>query len=925
MLKPLFESVKKEIDIDWMMKQVEALWKLEIGQRSQDKHRAAVYAEQLMKQSALEKVKRISFPADGKTAYQDRVMPLAWNITVGRLTVKKSPVPFSDPVVADYQRHPFHVINGSVATPKTGLMTRLITEDQMFNGEKAEGAMVMLNADTAPRQHIYRAVCDFGALGIVVDATYSRYRFARPDHLPWINAFTEGNHWGIHADDRPFIGFTVTPRTGDQLRAAARAGEVLVQVLSDGRRYPGTIEAVTGLIPGSDKREVWLYAHLYEPLADDNSDGVISALEIARVMKRLIRKKVLPPPRFTLRLVFAMEMYGLSAFVEKSGGYMRDRVIGAMNLDGLPVSTSKQVTLNLAPSGSPFFGDYLLENMSASCQNEMGIRLQLCDEGIYGDDMFVNDSTSGLSMTWPLGAGELWHTSAQDMSIIDPVLLRNITAFNGAWTAALLTLDAAKTRQLTAQSVFYARKHLQEEASRIWGQYLSLDQKDKINFLSEAPFRMNLRLERETRRLDDFCRVGKKSEIAGELKALARAKDLILNDLLRRMKTPIKGRYQRPAANSARPGFAAMIVPSRATRGIPYDLEMIPKSERRELPDGGIYGPFAGILANMDGKKTLKELLREAEWEAGVRFSAQQIKKYIGAVEYLAEYGYLKTRYKGGVIRRKDIVAALRRAGVDRGDLIMLHSGLSGFGHIEGGADTVIHAFMEAIGPRGTLLLPAFTPSFIYFNGSCVKSKQARPYDPECAKDIWVGTIPQTFLKYKGVFRSIHPTHSVIGRGPLAKTCLQEHEETDPPTCRRSPFGKLLDYHGKMVWFGADLDSTTFFHFLEDEMNMPYLAEAVCRVKRPDGSIRTVLIPKHLPGHRDFYRTPGEKTKMYQWLLKNGLKIRKTKLGLGEIRLIDAAQMYDLGLKALRKDPDLLLCDNRECQFCRGFNRKLRP
>lgn len=920
MLKPLFESIKKEIDIAGMMKQVEALWKLEIGQRSQDRDRAARYVEQLMKQSALENVKRIAFPADGKTAYQDRVMPIAWNITVGKLTVKNSPLPFPDPVVADYQRHPFHVIKGSVATPKTGLVTRLITEDQMFNGEKAEGAMVMLNAETAPRQQIYRAVCDFGALGIVADATNSRYRFSKPDHLPWINAFTEGNHWDIHADDRPFIGFTVTPRIGDQLRAAARAGEVLVQVLSDGRRFPGTIDAVTGLIPGSDKREVWLYAHLYEPLADDNSNGVISALEIARVMKRLIRKKVLPPPRFTLRLVFAMEMYGMSAFVEKSGGYMRDKVIGAMDFDGLPVSTSKGISVIMAPPGSPFFGDYLLENMYESCRNEMGIQLKLCDEGIYGDDMFANDSTSGLSMNFLIGAGDLWHNSAQDMSLIDPVLLRNITAFNGTWTAAMLTLDAATTRQLTAQSVFYARKHLQDEASRIWDQYLALDREGKISCLSETPFRMNLRLERETNRLDDFCRIGKRSEIAGELKALVRDKDLILNDLLRRMQTQIKGRSQHPAANSARPGFASMIVPARVTRGIPYDLEMIPKSERKELPDGSIYGSFARILANMDGKKTMQELLREAEWEGGARFSEHQIKKYIGAVEYLAEYGYLKTLYKGGVIRRKDIVTALHRAGVDQGDLIMLHSGLSGFGHIEGGADTVIHAFLEAIGPRGTLLLPAFTQSFIYFNDCCMKSKRVRPYDPECGKDIWVGTIPQAFLKHKGIFRSSHPTHSVIGKGPLAKSCLQEHEETDPPTCRRSPFGKLLDYHGKMVWFGAGLASTTFFHFLEDELDMPYLAEAVCRVKRPDGSIRTILIPKHLPGHRDFYRNPGEETKIYQQLLENGLKIRKTRLGLGEIKLIDAAQMYDLGMKALRKNPNLLLCDKPGCQFCRRFN-----
>ena len=80
-----------------------------------------------------------------------------------------------------------------------------------------------------------------------------------------------------HADDRPFIGFSVSPRTGDQLRAAARRGPVVVHVFSDGRRYAGELECVTGLIAGDDPREVWLTAHLYEPLADDNSAGVVGS------------------------------------------------------------------------------------------------------------------------------------------------------------------------------------------------------------------------------------------------------------------------------------------------------------------------------------------------------------------------------------------------------------------------------------------------------------------------------------------------------------------------------------------------------------------------------------------------------------------------------------------------------------------------
>ena len=63
---------------------------------------------------------------------------------------------------------------------------------------------------------------------------------------------------------------------GDKLRAAVRDGEVIVQVLSDGRRYKGEIDVVTGILPGKEKKEVWILAHLYEPLSDDNSSGVFT-------------------------------------------------------------------------------------------------------------------------------------------------------------------------------------------------------------------------------------------------------------------------------------------------------------------------------------------------------------------------------------------------------------------------------------------------------------------------------------------------------------------------------------------------------------------------------------------------------------------------------------------------------------------------
>ncbi len=361
--------------------------------------------------------------------------------------------------------------------------------------------------------------------------------------------------------------------------------------------------------------------------------------------------------------------------------------------------------------------------------------------------------------------------------------------------------------------------------------------------------------------------------------------------------------------------YAASITPSRSKRGFPHFLTDIPGNERRELPDAVLYGPFARILANMDGSKNLRRLIQEAEWEIGQILPEAQIKKYTSAISYLSDYGYLKTAFKKS-LTEKAIVEALHELGVRPGDLLFVHSGLSPFGRIDDGAETVINAIMSAIGKQGTALFPTFTMSFIYMDGMLIKNERTRPYDQNDPSQVWVGNIPQTFLSRKGVIRSVHPTHSVAGLGPMAETCLSAHKETDPPTCRNSPFGKLLEHQGKILYFGSGLAPTTFLHFLENEMDLPYLAEAVCRIKDQDGTIRTVFIPKHLPGHRDFYSSNAENCKFFKKVIAHGLEIKTVSLELGELHLIDAVQLYELGTAALREDPFLLLCDNPECLFC---------
>ena len=60
-------------------------------------------------------------------------------------------------------------------------------------------------------------------------------------------------------------------------------------------------------------------------------------------------------------------------------------------------------------------------------------------------------------------------------------------------------------------------------------------------------------------------------------------------------------------------------------------------------------------------------------------------------------------------LSREEIVTGLHALGLQAGNVVLVHSAMRTFGHIDGGADTVVDAFLEVLGPRGTLVTPAFT------------------------------------------------------------------------------------------------------------------------------------------------------------------------------------------------------------------------
>lgn len=154
----------------------------------------------------------------------------------------------------------------------------------------------------------------------------------------------------------------------------------------------------------------------------------------------------------------------------------------------------------------------------------------------------------------------------------------------------------------------------------------------------------------------------------------------------------------------------------------------------------------------------------------------------------------------------------LQNLGVAAGDLLVVHASFKSLGYVEGGAECVIAALKDVLGPEGTLVFPTFTYSTSY-----ASSYFSNLETPSC-----VGYLSEFFRKTEGVIRTNHPTHSVAIYGKLQKELCEGVELDDTPMGAHSPYRKFAKYGGKILMLGCSLAHNSFMHAMEEVMDSPY-------------------------------------------------------------------------------------------------------
>jgi aminoglycoside 3-N-acetyltransferase len=162
-------------------------------------------------------------------------------------------------------------------------------------------------------------------------------------------------------------------------------------------------------------------------------------------------------------------------------------------------------------------------------------------------------------------------------------------------------------------------------------------------------------------------------------------------------------------------------------------------------------------------------------------------------------------------VTKNDIVMGLHALGVASADLVQVHSSLSSFGHVEGGAETVVDALLETVGPEGTVMVPTFN------HGS------VDVFDIRTSPST-NGAITNALRLRPEAHRSLHPTHPVAAIGPLAELLTRDHLPAGTFGLG-SPLGKLAAMGGKILLLGVGMNTNTMAHIGETVYGVPCFIE----------------------------------------------------------------------------------------------------
>lgn len=243
------------------------------------------------------------------------------------------------------------------------------------------------------------------------------------------------------------------------------------------------------------------------------------------------------------------------------------------------------------------------------------------------------------------------------------------------------------------------------------------------------------------------------------------------------------------------------------------------------------------------------------------------------------------------VVTLPELVSGFQRLGLAAGDMVMVHSSLSSFGRVEGGAETVVSALLEVLTPAGTLVAPTFSK---YLANEPVWNRESTP--------SLMGKISETVRTWPGALRTSHAAHSLAAIGAQAELiCRRPYRTGFGPD---SPFQTLVDENAWVLLMGVTYSNCTLFHLFEAAAEVPYRF-----LERRPATVIIDGVRDEAGGAWEYTRQPGT---VNDFLTLGGELeaqgfVHQERIGDSPQRLFRAADAYRLGMARLAENPLYLL------------------
>ncbi|MGW0232321.1 AAC(3) family N-acetyltransferase [Actinopolymorpha singaporensis] len=271
-------------------------------------------------------------------------------------------------------------------------------------------------------------------------------------------------------------------------------------------------------------------------------------------------------------------------------------------------------------------------------------------------------------------------------------------------------------------------------------------------------------------------------------------------------------------------------------------------------------------------------------------------------------------------ITEGEIAAGLRALGLTERSTALVHTSLRSFGWVEGGAEAVCRALLDAC---GTVLLPAgagdhtrmpappglVRPHNAYWNAvSWADFEQALdravPYSPELPVDRYLGAVPEAMRALGCAERGAHPLFAFQAAGEHARTLL-DAESPDRPL---APIEALAELDGDVVLLGVSHEANTAIHLAEQRL----------------GRSRFYRYAKVAAGvWAEFPNLGGESHRFDD--IEPALRPATTEVRIGACRArrVGVRDLLAAVTEVVRADPAALLCPDPACRCGAALAQRL--